>query len=80
MNFDHWAGRSRAGLQRHGPGLGPGARADRGARVSPREVFERLVDGVTHGHWDTLPELYAEDADVIGAERAATLALVRAMM
>jgi uncharacterized protein len=33
--------------------------------VSPREVFERLVDGVTHGRWDTLPELYAEDAVVV---------------
>jgi uncharacterized protein len=29
--------------------------------MTPREVFERLVDGVTHGRWDELPGLYAED-------------------
>jgi uncharacterized protein len=33
--------------------------------VTPREVFERLVDGVTHGRWDELPGLYAEDAVVV---------------
>jgi uncharacterized protein len=33
--------------------------------VTPREVFERLIDGVTHGRWDELPALYAEDAVVI---------------
>jgi ketosteroid isomerase-like protein len=32
--------------------------------VTPREVFERLIDGVTHGRWDELPGLYAEDAVV----------------
>jgi ketosteroid isomerase-like protein len=32
--------------------------------VTPREVFERLVDGVSHGRWDELPGLYAEDARV----------------
>jgi ketosteroid isomerase-like protein len=29
------------------------------------EVFERLVDGVTHGRWSQLPELYAEDTVVV---------------
>jgi ketosteroid isomerase-like protein len=33
--------------------------------VTPREVFERLIDGVTHRRWDTLPDLYAEDAVVV---------------
>jgi uncharacterized protein len=32
--------------------------------VTPREVFERLVAGVTGGRWDELPGLYAEDAVV----------------
>jgi uncharacterized protein len=32
--------------------------------VTPREVLARLVDGVTHGRWDELPGLYAEDAVV----------------
>ena len=32
--------------------------------MTPREVFERLVDGVSHGRWDELPGLYAEDARV----------------
>ncbi|MDN3351404.1 nuclear transport factor 2 family protein [Actinomadura sp. DC4] len=32
--------------------------------MTPRAVFERLVDGVTHGRWDELPGLYAEDAVV----------------
>jgi uncharacterized protein len=29
---------------------------------SPRAVFERLVDGISHRRWHELPELYAEDA------------------
>ncbi|MGI5227827.1 nuclear transport factor 2 family protein [Actinoallomurus sp. CA-142502] len=33
--------------------------------MTPREVFERVIDGVTHGRWDELPALYAEDAFVI---------------
>jgi uncharacterized protein len=33
--------------------------------VSPREVFEQIIDGVTHRRWDTLPDLYAEDAVVV---------------
>jgi uncharacterized protein len=33
--------------------------------VTPREVFERLVDGVTRRRWDDLPGLYAEDTLVI---------------
>jgi ketosteroid isomerase-like protein len=32
--------------------------------VTPREVFERIIDGVTHRRWDELPGLYAEDAVV----------------
>ncbi|MCO5969929.1 nuclear transport factor 2 family protein [Actinoallomurus soli] len=32
--------------------------------MTPREVFERLIEGVTAGDWDRLPELYAEDAVV----------------
>jgi uncharacterized protein len=32
---------------------------------APREVFERLVEGVSHGRWDELPGLYAEDAVVV---------------
>jgi ketosteroid isomerase-like protein len=33
--------------------------------VTPREVFERLIGGVTHRRWDELPDLYAEDAVVV---------------
>jgi ketosteroid isomerase-like protein len=33
--------------------------------VTPREVFERLVDGVAGGRWDELPGLYAEDTVVV---------------
>jgi ketosteroid isomerase-like protein len=29
--------------------------------VRPREVFERLVAGITGKKWDELPDLYAED-------------------
>ncbi len=32
--------------------------------MRPREVFERLVEGVTHGRWAELPGLYAEDTVV----------------
>ena len=32
--------------------------------MTPREVFERLIDGVTHRRWDELPGLYAEDTVV----------------
>lgn len=32
--------------------------------MTPHAVFERLVDGVTHGRWDELPGLYAEDTVV----------------
>jgi hypothetical protein len=28
--------------------------------VTPREVVDHLIDGVTHGRWDELPGLYAE--------------------
>jgi ketosteroid isomerase-like protein len=39
---------------------------DHGApAMRPREVFERLVEGVSHGRWDELPGLYAEDAVVV---------------
>ncbi|GAB3970487.1 hypothetical protein GCM10029978_043860 [Actinoallomurus acanthiterrae] len=33
--------------------------------MTPREVFERLIAGVTSGDWDALPGLYAEDAVVV---------------
>ncbi|GAA4610763.1 hypothetical protein GCM10023195_45380 [Actinoallomurus liliacearum] len=33
--------------------------------MTPREVFERLIEGVTARDWDVLPELYAEDAVVV---------------
>ena len=33
--------------------------------MSPRAVFERLVEGVSHGRWDELPALYAENAVVV---------------
>jgi ketosteroid isomerase-like protein len=29
--------------------------------ASPREVLDRLIDGVTNKKWDVLPGLYAED-------------------
>lgn len=32
---------------------------------SPREVFHALVDGVCQGLWEELPELYAEQTDVV---------------
>jgi ketosteroid isomerase-like protein len=32
---------------------------------SPREVFHALVDGVCQGRWEELPELYAEQTDVV---------------
>lgn len=32
---------------------------------SPREVFLELVTGVAEGRWQTLPELYAEETDVV---------------
>jgi ketosteroid isomerase-like protein len=30
--------------------------------ASPREVFERLIDGISHRRWQALHELYAQDA------------------
>ena len=33
--------------------------------MTPREVFERLVAGVSAGRWDELPGLYAEDTVVV---------------
>jgi ketosteroid isomerase-like protein len=33
-------------------------------RISPREVFLSLIDGVAAGRWDELPDLYSEDAAV----------------
>jgi ketosteroid isomerase-like protein len=32
---------------------------------SPQEVFHALVDGVAAGRWDELPDLYAEQTDVV---------------
>jgi len=32
---------------------------------SPRAVFLELVTGVAEGRWQTLPELYAEETDVV---------------
>ncbi|MEU6553215.1 nuclear transport factor 2 family protein [Streptomyces sp. NPDC046915] len=32
---------------------------------SPREVFLALVNGVSEGRWEELPELYAEHTDVL---------------
>ncbi len=32
--------------------------------TSPRQVVERLLDGIHRGAWSQLPELYAEDAAV----------------
>ena len=43
------------------------------ATASPREVFLRLIDGVTGRKWDELPNLYAEDA-VVEHPLAATTA------
>ena len=34
------------------------------AHASPREVLERLIDGISNGRWPELAELYAEDAIV----------------
>jgi len=34
------------------------------ASASPREVFERLIHGVSEKRWEELPALYAEDAVV----------------
>ena len=34
------------------------------ASASPREVFERLIRGVSEKRWEELPDLYAEDAVV----------------
>lgn len=31
---------------------------------TPREIFERLLRGVTEQRWSELPDLYAEDAEV----------------
>jgi uncharacterized protein len=31
-------------------------------RASPREVVERLLDGISNGHWRELHRLYGEDA------------------
>jgi len=30
--------------------------------ASPREVFERLINGISHQRWQALHELYAQDA------------------
>jgi ketosteroid isomerase-like protein len=30
--------------------------------ASPREVFERLINGISHRRWQALHELYAQDA------------------
>jgi uncharacterized protein len=32
--------------------------------ASPRAVFERLIQGISDGHWAELADLYAEDAVV----------------
>lgn len=32
--------------------------------ASPRHVVERLLDGIAHGNWRTLHELYAESAAI----------------
>jgi ketosteroid isomerase-like protein len=37
---------------------------DSNATPTPREVFERLLRGITEGSLDTLGDLYAEDAAV----------------
>ena len=34
------------------------------ATTSPRDVFERLLQGITNRSWDGLADLYAEDAVV----------------
>lgn len=33
--------------------------------LSPREVFLALVNGVAEGRWDELPNLYAQQTDVV---------------
>ncbi|GAB3833501.1 nuclear transport factor 2 family protein [Dactylosporangium cerinum] len=33
--------------------------------MTPREVFLALVHGVSEGRWDELPDLYAEQTDVV---------------
>ncbi|MGI5246619.1 nuclear transport factor 2 family protein [Dactylosporangium sp. CA-139066] len=35
------------------------------ANRTPREVFLALVNGVADGRWEELPELYAEETDVV---------------
>lgn len=35
------------------------------APLSPREVFLALVHGVADGRWEELPDLYAEQTDVV---------------
>lgn len=32
--------------------------------LTPRQVFQRLSDGISDGRWDDLADLYAEDAHV----------------
>jgi uncharacterized protein len=32
--------------------------------ATPREVLERMIDGVTAQQWDSLPDLYTEDTVV----------------
>ena len=36
-----------------------------GQPLGPQEVFHALVDGVAAGRWDELPNLYAEQTDVV---------------
>jgi ketosteroid isomerase-like protein len=36
-----------------------------GQPLSPQEVFHALVDGVAAGRWEDLPNLYAEQTDVV---------------
>ena len=33
--------------------------------MSPREVFDALVEGVADGRWEELPRLYAEQTEVV---------------
>jgi ketosteroid isomerase-like protein len=37
--------------------------------TTPREVFDRLSDGISAGRWDELSSLYAEDAVVEQPQR-----------
>jgi uncharacterized protein len=46
-----WSGQDRYGLTMP-------------AAASPREVIERLLDGIAEGRWQELHELYAEDATI----------------